>query len=166
MIWRPVTFATLTLLAVGLCGARAGEPPQSKDLDKVQACLKTHQGSTRDREKCIDVVAGPCIGDEASRKDFEVTACLRREETVWDQLLNAAYRKLRDNLEEEQRNKLRDMQKSWIDSRERTCAFFYDFFQGTMANPMIANCNNRETARRALFLMGFVDDLQRVDESK
>jgi hypothetical protein len=28
-----------------------------------------------------------------------------------------------------------------------------------MANPMIANCLNRETARQAVFLKGFADDL-------
>jgi uncharacterized protein YecT (DUF1311 family) len=54
---------------------------------------------------------------------------------------------------------LREMQKSWLDTRERTCAFYYHYFQGTMANPMMANCNNRETARRALFLIGFAEDL-------
>ena len=51
------------------------------------------------------------------------------------------------------------MQRAWIDSRDRACGFFYDFFEGTMANPMIASCLNRETARRAVFLMGFADDL-------
>jgi uncharacterized protein YecT (DUF1311 family) len=44
------------------------------------------------------------------------------------------------------------MQRSWINTRDLTCAFWYDYFQGTMANPMIAYCNNRETARRAIFL--------------
>jgi hypothetical protein len=28
-----------------------------------------------------------------------------------------------------------------------------------MANPMMANCDNRETARRAIFLVGFADDM-------
>ena len=41
---------------------------------------------------------------------------------------------------------------SRIHTRDLTCAFWYDYFQGTMANPMIAYCNNRETARRAIFL--------------
>jgi hypothetical protein len=42
--------------------------------------------------------------------------------------------------------------------RKRTCAFYYDYFQGRMANPMTANCENRETARRAVVLMGFAED--------
>jgi hypothetical protein len=32
-------------------------------------------------------------------------------------------------------------------------------FPGTMANPMIAYCNNRETARRAIFLRIFAADI-------
>jgi hypothetical protein len=31
-----------------------------------------------------------------------------------------------------------------------------DGFVGTMASPMSAFCDNRETARRALFLLGFL----------
>jgi uncharacterized protein YecT (DUF1311 family) len=70
------------------------------------------------------------------------------------------YRRLRDALDAQQKNKLRIMQRAWIDSRTRTCAFYWDFFRGTMAAPMNAFCNNRETARRALFLLGFLDNAQ------
>jgi hypothetical protein len=41
-----------------------------------------------------------------------------------------------------------------------SCAFDWDFFRGTMASPMNAFCNNRETARRALFLLGFLDNAE------
>ena len=58
------------------------------------------------------------------------------------------------------RVKLRIMQRAWIDSRDRSCAFYWDFFRGTMAAPMNAFCNNRETARRALFLLGFLDNAE------
>ena len=45
------------------------------------------------------------------------------------------------------------MQRAWIESRDRTCAFYDDYHQGTIARPMSALCINRETARRALFLL-------------
>ena len=51
-----------------------------------------------------------------------------------------------NTLDPDQQAKLREMQRSWIHTRDLTCAFWYDYFQGTMANPMIAYCNNRETA--------------------
>jgi hypothetical protein len=59
----------------------------------------------------------------------------------------------------DQRDKLREMQRSRIHTRDLTCAFWYDYFQGAMANPMIAYCNNRETARRAIFLRIFAADI-------
>ena len=55
--------------------------------------------------------------------------------------------------------KLREMQRLWIHTRDLTSAFWYDYFQGTMANPMIAYCNNRETARRAIYLKVFATDI-------
>ena len=69
-----------------------------------------------------------------------------------------ALRRLREKLDETQRVKLRDMQRAWIASRDRSCGFYWDFYQGTMASPMAAECVNRETARRALFLLGFLND--------
>jgi len=51
------------------------------------------------------------------------------------------------------------MQRAWIASRDKSCAFFYDIFQGTTANPMMAACLTRETGRRALFLLPFLDDV-------
>ena len=87
-------------------------------------------------------------------------ACAAREFAVWDDILNETYRRLRVKLDAEQKVKLRAMQRAWIDSRERSCAFYWDFFRGTMASPMNAFCNNRETARRALFLLGFLDNAE------
>jgi len=139
-------------------GVARAEAPAAKDVETIQACLKG-KDSDREQEACIGIIARPCIGDEGARAPSEVIACFNREERVWDQLLTTAYGELDDSLASEQRDKLRDMQRSWTDSRERTCAFYYQYFQGSMANPMMANCRNRETARRALFLTGFADDL-------
>jgi uncharacterized protein YecT (DUF1311 family) len=155
----------LAFAAFGVASAQA-EGPRPKDLNAVQACLKSKPQSTAGQERCIEVVAKPCIGDEGARADFEVVACLRREQAVWDQLLNAAYRKLQNSLADDQREKLRDMQRSWLQSREQTCEFYYHYFQGTMAKSMIANCENRETARRAIFLVGFADDLPKDEKGK
>jgi uncharacterized protein YecT (DUF1311 family) len=85
-------------------------------------------------------------------------ACISREQVVWDDILNETYRRLSEKLDAGQKTKLRDMQRAWIASREKTCAFYWDYFQGTMASPMSASCVNRATGRRALFLLGFLND--------
>jgi uncharacterized protein YecT (DUF1311 family) len=107
---------------------------------------------------CIETIAGPCIGDESAAVPSQVIACLDKEQAAWNEILNEAFRVVRDGGEPPLREKLRAMQRSWIDTREWTCAFYYDYFEGSMANPMMANCQNRETALRAIFLKGFADD--------
>ena len=67
--------------------------------------------------------------------------------------MNETYRELQGDLDEdEQKTKLRDMQRAWIASRDATCNFYHVKIQGSMAVPMSASCFLRETAGRALFL--------------
>jgi len=150
----PVSLCVLLFNA----GVVRAEAPAAKDVETIKACLKG-KDTNREQEACIGIIGRPCIGDEGARAPSEVIACFDREQRVWDQLLATAYRELNSSLASDQRDKLRDMQSSWLETRERTCAFYYEYFQGSMANPMMANCRNRETARRALFLIGFADDL-------
>jgi len=145
--------------------ASAAQPDRAKgsaDKRSVEACLASAGRGTKALEACIGKVADACIGpDEGARRDSEVVACLDGEQAQWDRLLNGAYQTLLRGLEADQQVKLRDMQRAWIESRKKTCEFYYDFFQGTMANPMIAYCLNQETGRRAIFLRLFVDDMAR-----
>jgi uncharacterized protein YecT (DUF1311 family) len=65
---------------------------------------------------------------------------------------------LRDSLDDDQRIKLRDMQRAWLEARKRGCEFLDVYFQGTMSYPMVAYCDHEETARSAIFLFGFAED--------
>jgi uncharacterized protein YecT (DUF1311 family) len=96
--------------------------------------------------------------DEDAAATGQVIACFDREQLAWDQTLNEAYKQLHDHLDAARQAKLRDMQRSWIVARKQSCEFFFDYFQGSMANPMIASCMNLETARRAIFLDVFARD--------
>ncbi|MDR3467337.1 MAG: lysozyme inhibitor LprI family protein [Xanthobacteraceae bacterium] len=127
----------------------------------VEACVRGAGNRTAAREACIGRVATACIGpDEGARSDGFIRDCFNSEQQQWDRLLNVAYKTLIQGLEPDRQAKLREMQRAWIDSRERTCNFYYDYFQGSMAYPMIANCMNLETARRAVFLMDIADDFR------
>jgi uncharacterized protein YecT (DUF1311 family) len=144
-------------LALAPTPSRADEP-DAADSAKVQSCIKSAAGS--ERERCIGVVADPCAEDSKGQSTAGQVACAAREFAVWDDILNETFRRLRDKLDAKQKIKLRLMQRAWIDSRKRTCDFYWDFFQGTMASPMSAFCENRETGRRALFLLGFLDNAE------
>jgi uncharacterized protein YecT (DUF1311 family) len=155
----------LALLVASPCPARA-DVPAAKDVATIGDCLRKQEnkkgGTSQEAEEaaCLMTVAKPCMGgDEASATDRRKIDCLDREQQVWDKILNDSYKTMMNALDPDQQAKLREMQRSWIQTRDLTCGFWYDYFQGTMANPMIAYCNNRETARRAIFLRVFATDI-------
>jgi len=137
-----------------------GDKPSARDSAMIQKCIKTKTGRNWAWESCIGVVSEPCTKDETAMPSTKVIACYDRERLVWDHILNDSFRRLRGKLDDTQNRKMREMQQAWIASRDKTCGFFYDYFEGTMANPMIAACETRETGRRALFLLGFVNDAE------
>jgi uncharacterized protein YecT (DUF1311 family) len=135
--------------------------PDAKATRTIEDCIKTAAPAGKaasDAERCIGVVANPCLDDDKTKSTADMNACIEREHAVWDDILNETFRRLREKLDAARRVKLREMQRAWLADREKTCAFYWDFYQGTMASQMASTCVNRETARRALFLLGFVLD--------
>lgn len=152
-----LALAMVALLAVP---ALAQDKPDPKASAAIQSCIKSHSGPDDDWETCIGIVSKPCLDRPEARSTADNNACITREQEVWDDILNETYRRLREKLDDQQQVKLRDMQSAWIASRDKTCAFYWDYFQGTMASPMSASCDNREIARRALFLRGILNDAE------
>ena len=150
----------VALLVFSFTSAIAAERPDAGASAKIQDCVKRAKNLETAGEGCVGIVSNPCLDDDKTRSTADMTACVTREQAVWDDILNETYRRLREKLDAEQQGKLRDMQRAWIASREKTCAFYWDYYQGTMATPMSASCVNRETARRALFLLGFLNDAE------
>jgi uncharacterized protein YecT (DUF1311 family) len=153
----------LALTAIGAAPTRA-EAPDPKDAATIHACLTALDKSAAGQEiyeaTCLLKVANPCIGgDQASASDRKQIECFDRERTIWDKIINDSYKTLINGLDPEPARKLREMQRGWMHVRDLTCEFWYDYFQGTMANPMIASCQNRETARRAIYLRTFAIDI-------
>jgi uncharacterized protein YecT (DUF1311 family) len=156
------------LLAAATADAQKGkqadpkpDPKQAgRDSQTIQDCVKSVKGAATNAERCIGRVADPCLKRPGAVSNADMIACISRESSVWDDILNETFRRLNEQLDAEQKVKLRDMQGAWIDSRDRTCAFYYDYHQGSIAVPMGAFCVNRETARRALFLLDFLNDAE------
>jgi uncharacterized protein YecT (DUF1311 family) len=139
------------------------DAPAGKDVATIGDCLRK-QDKNRSQEAeeatCLMTVAKPCMGgDEADVSSRRQMDCLYRERLVWDQIVNDSYKTMMNALDPDQQAKLREMQQSWIQTRDLTCTFWHDYLGGTMANPMVAYCNNRETARRAIFLRVFALDI-------
>jgi len=156
----PAVVASALAAAPACAESAKPDKPSPRDSAAIQSCIKSARGGPQQRERCVGTIADPCAKRPGAESTAGQVACADRELAVWDDILNESYRRLRDKLDEDQKVKLRDMQRAWIESRDRTCAFYWDYFQGTMASPMTAFCSNRETARRALFLLGFLADAE------
>jgi uncharacterized protein YecT (DUF1311 family) len=139
--------------------AFAQDKPAAKDVAVIEKCIKTKTGRHWAWERCIGIISEPCAKNEESMRPSEVIACEDGERAVWDSILNESYRRLREALDDEQKGKLQEMQRAWMASRDKNCAFLYDYFQGTMANPMIAACLSRATGMQALYMRAFADDV-------
>ena len=137
----------------------AQDKPAAKDSAAIEKCVKAKTGRHLAWEGYIGVISERCSKDEGSLTDRQVIDCYDRELAVWDDMLNKSYQATLKALDTDQQDKLREMQRAWITSRNKTCEFLYDYFQGTMANPMIAACKARVTGRQALYLRGFAEDV-------
>jgi uncharacterized protein YecT (DUF1311 family) len=156
---RACLLLVLALTLLGPVAAKA-EAPAPRDVATIDACLtKLDNGRATQAAvvaTCLLKVADPCIGgDEGAVPDRKQIDCLDRERLVWDGIVNDSYKAVMAAVEPDVAAKLREAQRAWMRDRDLTCGFYYDFYQGTMARPMIAACTNSETARRAIFLRRF-----------
>jgi uncharacterized protein YecT (DUF1311 family) len=165
-IFRPgqACWAALTCL-LALTLGMFSEPAQAQsrkatpqEVAAIKACVeKTKDNVDAGEQKCLFSVADKCIGDVGAAPDRKLMDCYEIEGSIWEDLLNANYKRLLDTLDDEQKVKARDMQRAWISYRDTTCKFYWDKIHGTMANHMAAACRAREAARRAM-LLGFFSE--------
>ena len=154
---NPRLLSLAALAAALFCGVPPVLAAGNDDTAAIRACATKYADNVDDAERhCIfAIVADPCTMTPANQTTLATTECYNRERKIWDDLLNENFRVLRDDLDEGQKSKLRDMQRAWIAYRDTTCGFYYDKIQGTMGGFMEAGCVARETARRAMLLAFF-----------
>jgi uncharacterized protein YecT (DUF1311 family) len=153
---RAAALVSIALLAMP---AFADEKPDAKDTAAIEKCMTAKSGHNWAWERCIGAISEPCVKKHPKQVPSDVMACYAREQAVWDDILNKSYKTLMKALDEDQQVKLREMQRAWIASRDKSCGFLYDYFQGSMANPMMAACESRATGMQALYLRSFADDV-------
>jgi uncharacterized protein YecT (DUF1311 family) len=169
-IRRPVlrTILTACLVLASLSGAATAENADAKreaetvrkDAAAARSLAAKHKAKGGDPETCIGQVAKQCAKAVGNRHNSTVRDCARRESEAWQSAVAEVRDRLGTHLDADQNAKLAAMQEAWLASRDRTCEFYYDFFDGTMAHPMIASCLNRENARRAIFLYNFLQNAE------
>jgi uncharacterized protein YecT (DUF1311 family) len=158
MTLRPVavTFAFSAMCLSGAAQAQMREPTV-QELTAVRYCFAKYDDKLEIETNCLfKLVAEPCMEEEGGYSTFGMAACHRIETKVWDRILNENFKELLVDLKDKEREKkLREMQRTWIVSRDRTCEFYDREIHGSQAIPMSAACMARETARRAILLKSF-----------
>jgi uncharacterized protein YecT (DUF1311 family) len=120
----------VALIVAGPLPARA-DAPAAKDVGTIGDCPRKQdkKRGTQEAEEaaCLMTVAKPCMGgDETGVSSGRQIECPDRERLVWDKIINGSYKTMMNALEPDQQDKLREMQLSWIHTRDLTCAFWYD----------------------------------------
>ena len=144
-------------IAFGLASASHAQirKPTAPETKIVRDCFE-QKGDSAKGDQCVGLVSARCVRKPENQGGLSRADCYRIEQVIWDVLLNETYKALQGDLDEdEQKIKLRDMQRAWIASRDATCEFYYHKIQGSMSVPMTAACLLNETARRALLLAAF-----------
>jgi uncharacterized protein YecT (DUF1311 family) len=155
---KRIALAGAVLLAASGFAQAQSLKLSAEDSRAIQSCIKEKTAKSEGGEGCIGIIANPCLDKPEGQSTHGQSQCYQREHLVWDDILNETYRRLQKQLNEKQRKSLREVQRVWIESRKQQCAFFSDFHEGgTIAIPAGASCFNTETARRAFYLLNFLD---------
>jgi uncharacterized protein YecT (DUF1311 family) len=150
----------LAIILAGLqltCAQAEPRKPTTQEVTAIRNCATKYQDDLDavERECLFKLVGDPCTNTPEGSSNVGTADCYRLETSIWDNLLNQYFKELIGTLDEQQSDKLRAMQRAWIAYRDTTCNFYWDKIRGTMAIPMSAACNARETARRAVLLQFF-----------
>jgi uncharacterized protein YecT (DUF1311 family) len=140
-------------------------PAQAADAETIAACLKSERGAGRDGRQCIGRVSDPCLEQPGGQTTVGMVECTDRETKVWDDLLNAEYKRLLGVLGDKAQASVRAAERAWIAARDADCSVPYDIFEGgTIAQPIAASCILSHTAMRALQLRNWRDMAQPEDQ--
>ena len=132
--------------------------PTDDDWANMQTCLEMAREAGGSGATCIGTVSDPCLDLPGNSSTVMMGACLDKEATMWDELLNSHYGELKSNLDKAQFAALQASQRAWIDMRDKTCEFEASLWNGgTGAGPAAIGCFMRETGQRATFLGSMLD---------
>jgi uncharacterized protein YecT (DUF1311 family) len=158
-----IRLATAVLLALIVAGSATLVLAQAQKADPgdaaaIQDCLKQNGGEEPRDKICIGLISDACVKGPKSESAAAAVTCHVRERLVWDDIVVKTFEQLRLKVGDMQWVKLRDLQRRWSDGLKQTCEFYWEFSRGTAASPLSESCYRRETARRALYLLYFLDN--------
>lgn len=184
---RLATVSVVLLLASAAIDRAAAKEPELERA--LQACLDAASAATRalpssglpegpqgaegylrrvgagaavNPERCVGYAAEVCRGmDEDGSSTLGMAACVKRERTVWEERLNASYRKLMAKASPPARDAYRTSERAWVAYRDAACAIPTARL-GTHDRvvPLTTGCLLDLTARQALWLDSELAELE------
>ncbi len=154
---RKILFLVLGLFATNAFAGAGGDPPKPAVKAAVEKCLAEKEKANKPLQDCIGVVADACLAKGEDPSTYGMIACSGDESDVWDERLNRDYQALMKTMKSPGKERLRDLERAWIDFREKKCAYRQLEDEGTVGMIQNMHCYMEETARQALFLGGLVD---------
>ena len=158
-----VRFFASGALILAASAVNAAEPPAAAAFAVIEACLADNRDSEQDRDSlCSGLIANPCQARPGGETTPGIVECLYRERMVWDALLNRYYVALIGRLDKSSIAALREAQRAWIPFRDKVCKFQWTVYRdGTIRGPVAASCLMEETARRAVDLKIWLEEMDR-----
>ncbi|PCH50955.1 MAG: hypothetical protein COC17_03390 [Hyphomicrobiales bacterium] len=131
------------------------------DRETIDACLASERSTSRtgsDGTACIGKVSAPCLAQDRNYSTTAMRQCVMDEHKIWDDMLNADYKKLMASLDTDQKkNSLKNAQRTWNKFVKQFCKLGYEFNQGTMFLVTGDDCLMRMTARQDLELKNLLN---------
>ncbi len=129
----------------------------ANDTADIEDCLKSKPDA---QESCIGIVSDPCLDRDSTKSTADQNACINREFAVWDDILNETFGGCATSSTMRRRPSCATCSAPGSRRRKRPARSIGITIRAPMASPMAAACVNKETARRALFLIGFMLDAE------
>ena len=118
-------------------------------------------GQTEEKHP-IDIELQKCLDSKENFTTQGMTQCVIKAADLWDIELNKNYKTLLELLNGEQKEKLKESQRQWINYRDSELEFsrsFYKQMQGTMWIPIAARSRLDLTKQRAQKLSEYISTL-------
>lgn len=144
-----------------IASAHGNSEEDNAAIDKsiITTCLDNEKNASRDGTACIGKVSDPCLAQDNNYSTAAMRQCIGYEHTVWDDMLNADYKKLMSSLDApHKKDSLKNAQRSWNKFVNQFCKLGYEFNQGTMFLVSGDDCMLRMTARQDLELRALMNN--------
>ena len=153
----------LALLLFATAPAAAASDPLAQDRKALAECLErtAGEGDLKRMSACIGLIGDKCA-DAPGATTISIVECHSREQSIWDEWLNAWYEEAQGRLKDNAGASaaLKEAQRAWIAYRDAKCGFWSKLYEGgTFASVAAGDCMRVTTGMRAIEMRAIADEL-------